>query len=142
MNRLALLFPALLAGSVAWGQAQEQPLRDFGFDWAIDGTNGGPSSGWGGAELRAATVEDGHKRRPGPAQRSPLSIALGRSVEPVTQEWLRASLAGESPAKNLDFVELNQNKTPRQATRYGASKVAEVVIAPISLGDQITYGDD
>jgi hypothetical protein len=144
MRRLAFAIVLMLVGrgAAGWAQAQDQRLIDNGYNWAVGGANGGVSSGWSGGELRAAIVEDGNKRRPGPAQRTDVSVVVGKTLEPAMQEWLRAALDGESPGRDIDFVELNYNKSARSAVRYPGAKITEIVFAPMGINDRITYGDD
>jgi hypothetical protein len=128
MDTRVLAIAALLAASTqAWAQAQA--VTNDVFEWTVGGKNGGFALTWEGGDLR-----------PG-AQTADLSVVVGQLVEPVVQEWLRAALDGEQPARDVDLLELGPNRTVRRATRYPGSKVTAVVLPPMNMWDRMTYDD-
>lgn len=133
---------AALSLMVALATARAAGAQDCqnGFHWTVGGANGGPSAGWSGGDLRASVIEEGHKRRPGTTQRTEVTVTLGQSLEPVMQEWLRAALDGESPVRDVDYVELNRDRSPRHAIRYRGSRITEIVFVPPSSKNPYVEG--
>ncbi len=128
---VAFLFAA---SAVASAQAKEQgeliPVTR-GIQWAVGNQYAGPSYAWEGGDLRAPTVEEGSKRKPGPARYEDVRFS-SVPVEPVLLEWLRSALAGEHPSRDINLVETIGDPiggaTVSRAMVFTASKITEVVI--------------
>jgi len=69
--------------------------------WTIGKDHLGPVEAAEGGDLRCPTIEEGNRRRPGPAQRDDVSLKIKPYLEPVGLEWLRGALAGENPARDV-----------------------------------------
>jgi hypothetical protein len=122
MDTRVLAIAVLLAASTqAWAQAVTNDV----FQWTVGGKNGGFALNWEGGDLRPGMPT------------ADVSVVVGQLVEPVVQEWLRAALDGEQPARDVDLLELGSNR----ATRYPGSKITAVVVPPLSSWDRITYDD-
>ncbi len=104
MKSLAVLF-LLAATGVASAQG-----------WTIGKDHLGPVKIAEGGDLRCPTIEEGNKRRPGPARYEDVSFTFSPYMEPVGLEWLRGALAGENPARDV-YQRANGAKTLYKASR-------------------------
>ncbi len=131
MFRISLAL--LLAGSTAWSQDET-----YDFEWTLGTESGGYGNRWMPSDLRATTLEEGSKRRPGPAQATTYSLELGMCIEAVVQEWMRSALDAEAPVRDIDLIELKYDKSVKCSTRFQGSRITEIFFPAISSQDQFT----
>lgn len=130
-----VLLALLVAGGVASAQTGA-PERSGGFTWAVGNQPGGDADSWEGGDLRATVIEEGNKRRPGPATRADVRVALGANLAPAVREWLQGTFQGQRTARDIHMVEMKQDGTVRRVVTYAASKIAEVQLPALDAQSQ------
>jgi len=142
VKKIQILALVLAAGTRAWAQApRSTPTPNDAFEWTVGGQAAGFGMSWS-TERRANIIEEGNRRRFAPAQPNDQTVQLGRLVPNHVQEWLKSALDGESPARDIDLLELGPDKhTVARATRHAGSRIMEITFPAVSMGDQC-LGDD
>ncbi len=138
---MKLLTTAMLLAASAIASAQTTPAQSeyqSGFRWAIGLDNAGPAATWAGGDLRTPTVEEGSKRRAGPAKVEDVRLTLTPYFEIVTRDWVGAALDGENPARDIHILELTANR----ATLFQGSKITEFMLPDLDRSINQNQSDD